>query len=542
MTTKMPAYVNMSHFTFVCTKCSGIHRELQYKIKGISVSAFTQEDVDALEAGGNASFNSVFLARYNSARDIQLPTNASDISKLRDFIRMKYSDKKWHTDSIDCVGSSRRESGGNAFDGGSFTDSPAVQSSAASRRASVQETGRAAGVSKEKDSNRRASISIAPLSAPKQVAQAGDLLDLMNSSPSVPQSNGFAAFSSTGTSNAPQPVTFNAFDSTSPASFDPFSNSVSSVAAPFDPFSGTNSSFSQSVSAPPQILQVPFLQVTPPKEPEPAPVALPESTAQNVRRSFSAFDEIAPVAPTVSGNPFDAPSPNTSAPIIHQQQYGQLPQAIPGPFGYPPHTGFIPSQAGYPGMPPQQGYPYSAPTTSTGYPYGPPQASYAPQHVPPHGHPNPYGYPNLSASPPPPPQQQQPNIAVHGQVIQSGNPFSSAPQTSSGSYYPQQQQAQLQLISGHPHAASTTPAAPTAPVAPDPFAAMGGTAWSSVGGKPKPSQAQSFGTDIFCDPEASAQNMQQPTLTTQFQPANPFSSTPEVSNLAPTIVNPFDLF
>ena len=136
----MPAYVNMTHLTFVCTKCSGIHRELHYKIKGISVSTFAQEDVDSLAEGGNEMFNSLYLARYNSSRDMPLPTSSTEISKLRDFIRVKYSDKKWFSDS----GDSRRESGG----GSGFDSNSSFSDSGISGSASMTDAGRGAALQK----------------------------------------------------------------------------------------------------------------------------------------------------------------------------------------------------------------------------------------------------------------------------------------------------------------------------------------------------------------------------------------------------------
>ena len=49
---RMPSYVNLTHGTFVCTKCSGILRELQYRIKGISMSTFDVEEVRVWPSGG----------------------------------------------------------------------------------------------------------------------------------------------------------------------------------------------------------------------------------------------------------------------------------------------------------------------------------------------------------------------------------------------------------------------------------------------------------------------------------------------------------
>lgn len=90
---KMPGYVNLTHHTFVCTRCSGIHRELQFKVKGISMSVFTAGDVSDLAVRGNAIHNASYMARYQP-RDFTLP-NGSDIGKLREFIKAKYIDKKW---------------------------------------------------------------------------------------------------------------------------------------------------------------------------------------------------------------------------------------------------------------------------------------------------------------------------------------------------------------------------------------------------------------------------------------------------------------
>jgi hypothetical protein len=89
---KMPSYVNLTHRSFICTTCSGIHRELQSKIKGVSMSTFTAEDVAAISAGGNASCNAHFMALYNN--EIPLPSG-TDVVKLREFIRMKYLEKRW---------------------------------------------------------------------------------------------------------------------------------------------------------------------------------------------------------------------------------------------------------------------------------------------------------------------------------------------------------------------------------------------------------------------------------------------------------------
>ena len=44
-TEKLPQYLNMKHGTFVCTACSGIHREFSHRVKSISLCEFTSEEV-----------------------------------------------------------------------------------------------------------------------------------------------------------------------------------------------------------------------------------------------------------------------------------------------------------------------------------------------------------------------------------------------------------------------------------------------------------------------------------------------------------------
>lgn len=87
------------------------------------MSKFTEEDWAGLAGGGNEAFNSLYLARFNS-RDHPLPNSGTDINKLKDFIRQKYIDKKWHADG--------------AHGGGVF--SPGPPSAAASGSSSTAST------------------------------------------------------------------------------------------------------------------------------------------------------------------------------------------------------------------------------------------------------------------------------------------------------------------------------------------------------------------------------------------------------------------
>jgi hypothetical protein len=38
---------------FVCSACAGVHRDFSHKVKGISMSTFTDEDIKFLTINGN---------------------------------------------------------------------------------------------------------------------------------------------------------------------------------------------------------------------------------------------------------------------------------------------------------------------------------------------------------------------------------------------------------------------------------------------------------------------------------------------------------
>ena len=50
-------YVVLNFGTFVCSNCAGIHREFNYKVKGLGVSNFTEKEVNFLQENGNLVSN-----------------------------------------------------------------------------------------------------------------------------------------------------------------------------------------------------------------------------------------------------------------------------------------------------------------------------------------------------------------------------------------------------------------------------------------------------------------------------------------------------
>ncbi|KAF4710736.1 hypothetical protein FOZ62_024066 [Perkinsus olseni] len=89
-----PTYICTDFGTFVCTECAGIHRELNHKVKGISVSKWTEQDVENLEAHGNTKDRETYMANYRPGIDLAEPNN-QDRQRLRDFMKLKYVDKRW---------------------------------------------------------------------------------------------------------------------------------------------------------------------------------------------------------------------------------------------------------------------------------------------------------------------------------------------------------------------------------------------------------------------------------------------------------------
>ncbi|EKF99866.1 ADP-ribosylation factor GTPase activating protein, putative [Trypanosoma cruzi] len=76
-----PLYVVTNFRVFVCSTCAALHRSLQHKVKGISMTEFTDEEVACLNVGGNDRAARVWLASYENNK----PPHGSDIA-VRDFI------------------------------------------------------------------------------------------------------------------------------------------------------------------------------------------------------------------------------------------------------------------------------------------------------------------------------------------------------------------------------------------------------------------------------------------------------------------------
>lgn len=86
-------YVVMNFGVFVCSPCAGIHREMTHKVKGISMSNFSEDEIKTLTKLGNLNQQANLMAKWSDKRDC-LPAK-DDTWKMKDFFRNKYIDKKF---------------------------------------------------------------------------------------------------------------------------------------------------------------------------------------------------------------------------------------------------------------------------------------------------------------------------------------------------------------------------------------------------------------------------------------------------------------
>jgi hypothetical protein len=74
-------YVVMPLWTFVCTGCSGVHREFSHRVLSITLHSFTKDQIDLLESGGNQAAKARWLASWDS-RDFPMPVSKSHDIRL----------------------------------------------------------------------------------------------------------------------------------------------------------------------------------------------------------------------------------------------------------------------------------------------------------------------------------------------------------------------------------------------------------------------------------------------------------------------------
>ncbi|XP_008808989.2 probable ADP-ribosylation factor GTPase-activating protein AGD14 isoform X2 [Phoenix dactylifera] len=88
-----PQYVCTNFWTFICTNCSGLHREFTHRVKSISMAKFTLQEISALQEGGNERAKEIYFKEWDPQR--HYVPDSSNLDKLRDFIKHVYVDRRY---------------------------------------------------------------------------------------------------------------------------------------------------------------------------------------------------------------------------------------------------------------------------------------------------------------------------------------------------------------------------------------------------------------------------------------------------------------
>ncbi|XP_026872648.2 arf-GAP domain and FG repeat-containing protein 1a isoform X1 [Electrophorus electricus] len=91
-----PTYANMTVGSFVCTSCSGILRGLNppHRVKSISMTTFTQQEIEFLQKHGNEACKQIWLGLYDDRTSV-IP-DFREPQKVKEFLQEKYEKKRWY--------------------------------------------------------------------------------------------------------------------------------------------------------------------------------------------------------------------------------------------------------------------------------------------------------------------------------------------------------------------------------------------------------------------------------------------------------------
>lgn len=95
-TAKSPTCVNMTVGSFVCMQCAGYLREFGHRIKSVTASTFTPEEVSDLGQKGNDYAAKTWLAVWIESDDPKPDRNQP--KKIKEFMKKKYTLKSFYWD------------------------------------------------------------------------------------------------------------------------------------------------------------------------------------------------------------------------------------------------------------------------------------------------------------------------------------------------------------------------------------------------------------------------------------------------------------
>ena len=92
-----PQYACVNFSIFICTRCAGVYREFGFRVKSVSASTFTPEEVDAfVNGGGNENAKRKYFAKYD---ELKFPKpESNETSKIKGFVKAALLDKIWMED------------------------------------------------------------------------------------------------------------------------------------------------------------------------------------------------------------------------------------------------------------------------------------------------------------------------------------------------------------------------------------------------------------------------------------------------------------
>lgn len=92
-------YICMDVSSFICTQCSGLHREINHRVKSIAVATFKESEVADLRASGNEEVNRHYLARYKKGKDAFTLPHEGEKDRIKQYLEYKYIQKKWYKEN-----------------------------------------------------------------------------------------------------------------------------------------------------------------------------------------------------------------------------------------------------------------------------------------------------------------------------------------------------------------------------------------------------------------------------------------------------------
>jgi hypothetical protein len=87
--------------TFVCNNCKSAHQSFSHRVKSVTMSTWTVEEVEALRAlGGNDAARAKWFAKFSAADEERLtPKPGDNLDRYKELVAKVYEDKRWYDEA-----------------------------------------------------------------------------------------------------------------------------------------------------------------------------------------------------------------------------------------------------------------------------------------------------------------------------------------------------------------------------------------------------------------------------------------------------------